>query len=77
MAEANQKVENLMKEKNDPLISSLKDFQGLSHIINYKQTCNQLIFPLNVTARSEEELKIAISIRKKVSKHFIKAKIPA
>ena len=61
-------------EKNVRLWSTLKQFRDMC--MNYCEKENQIIFPLNTTARGESEKKIAEKIHTIVCQSYIEAEIP-
>ena len=64
-----------LEQKNARLWSTLKQFSDVR--LNYCESEKQIIFPVNATARGEDEKKIADAIRTIVSKSYIEAEIPA
>ena len=64
-----------LEEKNARLWSTLSQFRGVRR--NYCEAKKEIIFPVNTTARSESEMKIAERIHTIVSQSYIEAEIPA
>ena len=64
-----------LEEKNARLWSTLSQFRGVH--VNYCEAKEEIIFPVNTTARGEPEMKIAERIRTIVSQSYIEADIPA
>ena len=64
-----------LEEKNIRLWSALSQFRGV-HMF-YCEAKKETVFPVNTTARSETEIKIAERIRAIVSRSYIEAEIPA
>ena len=64
-----------LEEKNALLWSTLNKFRAVCR--NFCEAKKEIIFPVNTTARSEPEMKIAERIRTIVSRSYIEADIPA
>ena len=63
-----------LSEKNSCLRPILEKFGKV--IIKHRTARNEIIFPINTTARGEKELKMATRIRESICKHYIEAQIP-
>ena len=63
-----------LTEKNARLWSILEKFEKV--IIKHRTARNEIIFPINTTARGDTELKMAAKIRNIICKHYIEAQIP-
>ena len=63
-----------LSEKNIRLWSTLEKFGKV--IIKHRTARNEVIFPINTTARGDIELKMAARIRDTICKHYIEAQIP-
>ena len=64
-----------LDDKNGILWSSLERFSEM--IVSYRQCGEKMIFPINAIGRSEEEIKMADLIRRKICQSYIEAEIPA
>ena len=60
--------------KNYILSSVLEKYREV--IIMYRKAGNEVIFPVNTTARNKDEINLAARIRKKICQYFIEADIP-
>ena len=63
-----------LSEKNACFCSILEKFGKV--VIKHRISRNEIIFPINTTARGETELKMAARIRNIISKRYIEAQIP-
>ena len=63
-----------LEEKNARLCLTLEKFRKV--IIKHRTARNEVIFPINTTARGDIELKMAARIRDTICKHYIEAQIP-
>ena len=63
-----------LKTKNAILSTVLENFKEA--IIMYRKAGNEVIFPVNTTARNDYEIKLAARIRKKICQYYIEAEIP-
>ena len=63
-----------LSEKNARLYSILEKFSKV--IIKYRTSRNEVIFPVNTTARGDTELIMAARIRNIICKYYIEAQIP-
>ena len=62
-----------LKQKNGHLWAILKKF---SKIILHRTSTNEVIFPINTTARGDTELQMAARIRNTICMYYIEAQIP-
>ena len=63
-----------LQTKNAILSTVLETFREAAII--YRETGNEVIFPVNTTSRNDYEIKLAARIRKKICQYFIEAEIP-
>ena len=63
-----------LKTKNAILSTVLEKFSEA--IIMYREAGNEVIFPVNTTARNDYEINLVARIRKKICQYFIEAEIP-
>ena len=63
-----------LKDKDDLVLSHLSNFSKI--IIKPRPAGKEVIFSVNTTARSDNELNVAQKIRNKIYQYYIKAEIP-
>ena len=63
-----------LETKNATLSTVLEKFREVT--IMYRTAGNEVIFPVNTTARNDYEINVAAKIRKKICQYFIEAEIP-
>ena len=67
----------LLVDKNSILIKVLEELKLHVQVIRYRATGNQIIFPVNAVARSDNEVKkLAKDIRRQICRFSLKVKIP-
>ena len=67
----------LLVDKNSILMQVLQELKLHVQVIRYRATGNQIIFPVNAVARSDNEVKkIAKDIRRQICRFSLKVKIP-
>ena len=67
----------LLVDKNSILMKVLEELKLHVHVIRYRATGNQIIFPVNAIARSDNEVKkLAKDIRRQICRFSLKVKIP-
>ena len=67
----------LLVDKNSTLIEVLEELKLHVQVIRYRATGNQIIFPVNAVARSDNEVKkLAKDIRRQICRFSLKVKIP-
>ena len=63
-----------LKDKNDILQSNLAQFREV--ILEYRETRQEIVFPVNTLSRDDAEVRMAQLIRRKISQFFIEFDIP-
>ena len=63
-----------LQKKNEILSSALNKYRQIT--IMHRRAGNEIIFPVNTIGRSDDEMKMATRIRKKICQYYIEAEIP-